>query len=81
LRHNCVHFLATDAHRSKGRPPILSRGRDAAAAIVGTEAARKLVYENPLAVVTGSAIQSDPPVPFNAQTAGKTSFFGKLFGR
>ena len=81
LRHNCVHFLATDAHRSSRRPPILSRGRDAAAAIVGQEAARRLVYENPLAVVTGSVIQADPPVPYDAQSPGKTSFFGKLFGR
>ena len=81
LRHNCVHFLATDAHRSKRRPPILSRGRDAAAAIVGPEAARKLVCDNPLAVVTGSVIQLDPPLPFNGHIAGKTSFLGKLFGR
>src|SRR5689334_12962120 len=28
LRHNCVHFLATDTHRTKRRPPILSKGRD-----------------------------------------------------
>jgi protein-tyrosine phosphatase len=31
LRHNCVHFLATDTHRPNKRPPILSKGRDAAA--------------------------------------------------
>ena len=27
LRHDCIHFLATDAHRTKSRPPILSRAR------------------------------------------------------
>jgi protein-tyrosine phosphatase len=81
LRHRCVHFLATDAHRSTRRPPILSRGRDAAAEIVGPVAARKLVYDNPLAVVTGSMIQVDPPAPYDEERLVRTSFFGKLFGR
>jgi protein-tyrosine phosphatase len=81
LRHNCVHFLATDAHRAERRPPILSRGRDAAAEIIGTAGARKLVLDNPLAVVTGGEIESDPPIPYTPPPQGKTSFFGKLFGR
>ncbi len=81
LRHNCVHFLATDAHRTERRAPILSRGRDAAAAIVGQEKALKLVWDNPLAVVTGGVIQAESPVPFTASVSKKTSFFGKLFGR
>jgi len=81
LRHNCVHFLATDAHRAERRPPLLSRGRDAAAEIIGTAGARKLVLDNPLAVVTGGEIKSDPPIPYTSPPQGKTSFFGKLFGR
>jgi protein-tyrosine phosphatase len=81
LRHNCVHFLATDAHRAERRPPILSRGRDAAAAIIGAEKALKLVWDNPLAVVTGGVIQSEAPVPYGGPKEKKTSFFGKLFGR
>src|SRR5262245_41929872 len=47
LRHDCVHFLATDAHRIARRPPILSRGRDAAAEIIGEERALALVETNP----------------------------------
>jgi protein-tyrosine phosphatase len=81
LRHNCVHFLATDAHRAERRPPILSRGRDAAAAVIGAEKALKLVWDNPLAVVTGGVIQADAPMPYGGPTDKKTSFFGKLFGR
>jgi len=81
LRHNCVHFIATDTHRGERRPPILSRGRDAAAEFVGSSAARKLVYDNPLAVVTGGEIISDPPTPYSLPPQGKTSFLGKLFGR
>jgi protein-tyrosine phosphatase len=79
LRHNCVHFIATDTHRAERRPPILSSGRDAAAEIVGSAGARKLVYDNPLAVITGGEIKADPPTSYSPQ--GKASFFGKLFGR
>src|SRR3989442_11684276 len=57
LEHHCVHFLATDAHRPSKRPPILSRGRDAAARIVGEGAVRRLVYDNPLAVVEGRSLK------------------------
>ena len=81
LRHNCVHFLATDAHRAERRPPILSRGRDAAAAIIGAERAGKLVYTNPLAVITGGAIEAEPPLSYGTPLPGKTSFFGRLLGR
>lgn len=80
LRHNCVHFIATDAHRADRRPPILSRGRDAAAEIIGMEKAQKLVRDNPFAVITGEPIQTDPPVPFSSRSAANT-FFGRLFGR
>lgn len=78
LRHNCVHFLATDAHRPDRRPPILSRGRDAAAEIVGPERAQKLVYDNPLAVVNGEALTLEPVIPFKA-TDRKKSFLGRFF--
>jgi protein-tyrosine phosphatase len=81
LRHNCVHFLATDAHRAERRPPILSRGRDAAAEVIGAEKARKLVWDNPLAVVTGGVIDAEAPLAYGGPADKKTSFFGKLFGR
>src|SRR5215468_1958055 len=41
LQHNCVHFLASDTHRPSKRPPILSRGRDAAAKVIGAERAHR----------------------------------------
>lgn len=85
LRHNCVHFLATDTHRPEKRPPILSRGRDAAAAIIGASAALRLVEENPLAVVTGGVIIPDPVIPFEetraASAPSRPSFLDRLFRR
>jgi protein-tyrosine phosphatase len=80
LRHNCVHFLATDTHRAERRPPILSKGRDAAAAIVGPERAQKLVYDNPLAVVNGEPFDPGPPIPFTSSAKRSKGLFGRLFG-
>ena len=51
LKKNMVHFIASDAHGVKGRPPMLSAARDAAARIIGAEAAEKLVNANPEAVL------------------------------
>jgi protein-tyrosine phosphatase len=83
LRHQCVHFLASDTHRAERRPPILSRGRDAAAVIIGAERARKLVYDNPLAVVSGEAINAEAPIPWKSSSSRseKKSLFTRFFGR
>jgi protein-tyrosine phosphatase len=51
LRQNMVHFIASDAHGVKGRPPGLSAARDVAARIIGEDAAEKLVNANPEAVL------------------------------
>jgi protein-tyrosine phosphatase len=56
LKKGAVHVLATDAHDAVRRPPILSLAREVAAAAVGAAAARRLVEENPRAVVEGREI-------------------------
>jgi protein-tyrosine phosphatase len=56
LRKNMVHFISSDAHGVKNRPPLLSAARRAAAKIVGDVAADRLVFANPSAVVTNQAI-------------------------
>ena len=53
LKKKMVHFLASDGHSAKNRPPVLSAGLKAAAKIVGKDAARRLVFENPAKVVQG----------------------------
>ncbi len=80
LWHNCVHFLATDAHRTKSRPPILSKARDAAAEIVGVDRARALVEDNPRAAINGEALRVGPAVPFGSSQKPKRSLFSRLFG-
>ena len=51
LENDWVSIIATDAHNTQHRPPDLAAGRDAAAEIVGTEQASKLVTENPKNIV------------------------------
>jgi protein-tyrosine phosphatase len=56
LKKNMVHFIASDGHGLRNRPPVLSAARDAAAKIVGSESAEKLVQWNPAAVLSNQAI-------------------------
>ncbi|OEU53149.1 MAG: hypothetical protein BA871_01415 [Desulfuromonadales bacterium C00003096] len=56
LKMGQVHFLATDAHSPTHRRPVLSEGVSAAAAIIGEQAALKLVTSNPAAVVAGRSL-------------------------
>jgi protein-tyrosine phosphatase len=51
LKQNMVHYLATDSHSSVFRKPILSKAVKHAAKIIGTEQARKLVYDHPAVVI------------------------------
>lgn len=60
LEHEAVHVLASDAHDTKHRTPILSAARDAAAAIVGQEIANALVDANPRAILAGQPLPYSP---------------------
>lgn len=62
LRKRWVHFLATDAHNTKSRPPILSEARDAVAKKYGQNYADLLTTRNPTAVVQGKPLpeQEEP---------------------
>jgi len=50
LERGVVTVLATDAHHVERRPANLKAGRDAAALIVGREAAGAMVYSTPLSI-------------------------------
>ena len=53
LKNRLVHFIASDTHSLKGRPPILSEGVKCASRIVGEEEARALVCHNPEQIING----------------------------
>jgi protein-tyrosine phosphatase len=54
-----AHLIATDAHNTERRPPILSRARNRAEELVGAEAARAMVFETPEKIVKGESIRSE----------------------
>jgi protein-tyrosine phosphatase len=57
LKKNMIRFIATDAHSSHHRKPVLSQGLKAAEKIIGKEKALKLVTVNPEAVVKGKPLR------------------------
>lgn len=56
LQKKAVHFIATDAHSTDLRRPVLSNGLQIAGKIIGEERAKKLVWDNPGAVLRDEAI-------------------------
>lgn len=70
LEAGLVHIIATDAHSSSRRPPLLSVGVVAAARIVGSDRARQMVFDVPRAVLEGIGF----PEPWNMRLPGKRRF-------
>ncbi len=60
LKRDAVHFLASDGHDLKRRPPVMSEAREAVAESIGEDVARALVEGNPRAVVEGRALPYFP---------------------
>lgn len=60
LQHQAVHVLATDAHDTEKRIPVLSTARDAAAEVCGEEIAEALVEGNPRAILESQPLPYFP---------------------
>ncbi len=56
LKKDVVHVLATDSHDLMRRTPILSKAREAVAALSGKEIADILVSRNPEKIVMGQSL-------------------------
>jgi protein-tyrosine phosphatase len=56
LRRGWCHVIASDAHSPENRPPLLSGAREAAARIVGPEAAHAAVDATPAALCAGRRV-------------------------
>ena len=60
LERNWVHFISTDAHNVQGRPPRLRAVHNIVASKHGTETARALFHDNPLAAWNGEPLPWTP---------------------
>ncbi|HZS48613.1 MAG TPA: CpsB/CapC family capsule biosynthesis tyrosine phosphatase [Blastocatellia bacterium] len=58
IKNGLGHFLSSDAHNMAGRKPKLTQAVQVVGQLIGAEAAHKMAYENPQAVV------EDRPLPF-----------------
>lgn len=56
LKLGVVNFIATDAHSSSWRKPVLSEGLRVAEKIVGADTAYRLVMTNPESVIKGKPL-------------------------
>ncbi|MBS1825335.1 MAG: exopolysaccharide biosynthesis protein [Acidobacteria bacterium] len=58
LKRNLVHFIASDGHDTKHRPPVLNDSFDWTKQEFGEDLARRLFFDNPRAVIEGLPLPS-----------------------
>jgi len=69
LERRLVHIIASDAHSLKDRPPVLSRGVEAAARILGgLDEAERMVTAAPSAVLAGDPVEVPEPRPATSRS-------------
>jgi protein-tyrosine phosphatase len=77
VRKGLVHVVASDAHNTRGRPPVLSRALERLSAWAGDELARRMVDEFPKAFLAGR----DPDCPAPETAIRRPSWASRLFRR
>ncbi len=60
LERDAVHVIASDAHDTRHRPPILSKAKAAITDLYGAELATALVQDNPRAIISGRPLPYFP---------------------
>lgn len=83
LANRWVHFLATDAHSLRGRPPRMSEAREIVASKYGAAYADMICTANPSAVFSGAPLppQQDPLHLYDEDAGTKSNWWGRLLGR
>ncbi len=75
LKHDLAHVIATDAHSTRRRPPVLSRALRVAGDIVGDDQALRMVTEIPENIINGADVGVPEP------RSRKARFFERLLSR
>ena len=70
VQQGLVHFVATDAHGVRGRPPLLRPAFQRVAELAGEAAAIDLCCRRPADVAAGSAIAPTAPAPSKSRWPG-----------
>ena len=84
LDDGLVHILATDAHNTRHRAPLLAEGCQAAEKWVGAEEAQRLVVERPQAILDNRPPTNVTPVPALRDGfvgPGRRGFLARFMGR
>ncbi len=84
IEHGHVHFLATDAHDLKSRPPVMSEAYRVVAEKFGHDVAQRLCVTNPLAAFEGKPIPEAPLPDWDQQAARepeKPGLLARLLGK
>jgi protein-tyrosine phosphatase len=78
-----VHILATDAHGTRHRAPLLAEGCRAAERYVGAEEARRLVVDRPQAILDDRPAAEVAPVPAlrDGFVSPRRGLLARVFGR
>lgn len=79
LDRGLVHFVASDAHDLRGRPPRLDQAHAWLSRHYSPELAQLLCLDHPLAVVEGRPLDLSV-FPPKAEQKAKGSLFARLFG-
>lgn len=80
MRRRCVHFIASDSHDLSYRPPGLEKALEKACKLVGEATAKRMVTDNPAALLEGAEIRVEEPISADEAGGDRRRFFG-LFGR
>ena len=64
LRHDAVHIVASDAHDTRHRPPILSAAYERVRTLTNKAVAQALFVDNPSAIISTEALLLPQEVPF-----------------
>jgi protein-tyrosine phosphatase len=81
LKQGCVHFIASDAHATGDRAPVLSDAAREAVRLAGEEEAQNLLTGNPDRAIKGERIQTGEIKDLRPAGRGIFSFFRKYLPR
>jgi protein-tyrosine phosphatase len=81
LAQGMVHILASDAHNTKSRPPLMSEALAIAQAEVGLDEANNLVLVRPVNILDDLPASAQPPILITGnETKSASSKWWRLFG-